>query len=325
MTKRRQVLKALGAGASTIAGFSTWAQGASGAYPTKPIKIIVPYAPGTASDAIARQVAQALTAKHGWTVVVDNRPGANGSIGATEGSRAAPDGHTLTLGDKATLAMNPHLFKKLPYSPTDFIGVAGLIVPTYLLTAAPSFPANTLPELVAEAKRRPGAIDYGTYGVGSGSHVCGESLNLAAGIKTNPVHYKTIPITDVAAGVLHLSWDVPGVAAGFVKDKRVKVIAIASPGRHPSYPDVPALTEFYPNIALSFWVALFAPKGTPRAIVERLNQEVTAATQSEAIRSNVLAAGSLPLSLTPDALDKIAQRDLADAKKIVEITKMSLD
>lgn len=325
MAKRRQVLMALGAGVSSVASFSAWGQGASGNYPTKPIKILVPYAVGTASDTIARQVAKALTEKHGWTVVVDNRAGANGAIGTAEGAKAAPDGHTLTLGVQGTLAMNPHLYKKLPYTPADFVGVAGLLVPTYFLTAAPSFPANTIPELIAEAKRRPGGINYGTYGVGSGSHLCGESLNIAAGVKMNAVHYKTIPIIDVAAGVLHLSWDVPGVAAPFVKDKRVKVIAIASPKRHPSFPDVPALSEFYPNLALSFWVALFAPKGTPPAIVDRLNREVTAATQTEAIRSSILSTGSLPLVLTPQELEKLVQRDLADAKKLVEVTKMSLD
>ncbi len=322
---KRHIFKALAVVAFTVAIFPASAQNAAGSYPSKPIRIIVPYAAGTATDAIARQVGLVLSERLKQPVVLDNRAGANGAIGTGEGAKAAPDGYTLTLGVHGPLAMNPHLYRKLPYSPTDFVGVAGLIQGMYFLTATPSFPVNNLAELLVEAKKRPGEIDYGTYGVGSGSHLAGESLNMAAGIKLTAIHYKSSPITDLAGGVLKLSFDTYTVAGPFLKDKRAKALAVTSAKRHPAFPDIPAISEFVPNYEVTFWVALMAPKGTPAPIIELLNREVRMALETESVRTSITSTGSLPMVLTPAELDSKVLRDWAAAKKIVEAAKMSLD
>jgi tripartite-type tricarboxylate transporter receptor subunit TctC len=302
----------------------SWAQVGAVRYPSRPLRLIVPYPPGTASDNISRQVAQKLAERLGQPVMVDNRPGANGVLGTTEGARAAPDGHTLTLGVHGSMVMNPHLHRRLSYNTSSFEPVAGLIKATFLLVAAPDFPANSLDELIAEARRRPpGDIHYGTYGLGSNGHLAGAMLNAGAGISLNSVHYSTPPIVDVISGAISLSFEPFVQAVPYIRERRVKALAVTSAERHAAFPEVPAIAERLPGYEVAPWFALFAPRGTPASVVERLSQEVMAILQLPDVAANIAATGSVPLPLGPTQLKALVERDVAEVSRLFDASRLS--
>jgi len=268
-----KLLKALlGFALATVAA-STLAQ----SWPAKPVHIIVAYPPGGGIDVMARQFAEKLTGMWGQPVIVENKPGANTILATETVAKSAPDGYTVLLTTDATFSINPHLYKKLPYdAQRDFIPVTMLVLLQQLLVANPALPANTLPELIALAKAKPGTINYASYGSGSQPHLSGEMLKYKAGIDLVHVPYKgiSLAVPAVMAGEVQLTF--AGIATSMpqLKAGRIKALAIGGPKRSPLLPDVPTFAELgYPEVETHAWFGLFLPAGSPREAVTRIYQD----------------------------------------------------
>jgi len=246
-------------------------------WPSKPVRIVVAYPPGGGIDVMGRQLAEKLTGMWGQPVVVENKPGAN-TIVATEAVAKSPaDGYTVLLTTDATFSINPHLYAKLPFdTQRDFIPVTMLVLLQQLLVANPSLPANTLEELIALAKAKPGTINYASYGSGSQPHLSGEMLKYKAGIDLVHVPYKgiSLAVPAVMAGEVQLTF--AGIATSMpqLKAGRIKSLAIGGPKRSPLLPQVPTFAELgYPEVETHAWFGLFLPAGSPREVVNRIYQD----------------------------------------------------
>jgi tripartite-type tricarboxylate transporter receptor subunit TctC len=248
---------------------------AAHAWPTKPVRIVVAYPPGGGIDVMARQLAEKLTPAWGQTVVVENKPGAN-TIVATD-AVAKSDNHTILMTTDATFSINPHLYAKLPYdAQRDFIPVTMLVLLQQLLVAHPSLPANTIAELIALAKAKPGSINYASYGSGSQPHLAGEMLKNKAGIDLVHVPYKgiSLAVPAVIAGEVQLTFAGIATSTGPLKSGRIKALAIGGENRSPLFPQVPTFRELgYPEVETHAWFGLFLPAGSPREAVTRIHQD----------------------------------------------------
>ena len=244
-------------------------------YPIKQVTIYVPFTPGSGTDTMARIFAERLIAVGGQPVVVDNKPGANGSLAAVATARAAPDGHSLMITTNTTHAANPALFKSLPYDPVqDFQCVALFGLAPFLIVATPNAPFNNLKELVAYAKANPGKLSFGAGT--STAQVSGEYINKLLGIETLRVPYKSAPpaLADVISGNIHFTFIDVGTGLPHIRGGRVKAIVSTSSERSPNLPDVPTMREQGVDFDLDAWYAMFAPAKTPAAVVDRLNEIV---------------------------------------------------
>ena len=279
---------------------------AEDAYPSKAIRIIVPFTPGSATDVMARILGERLTAAWSQPVIVDNRPGAGGSIGIRETARAAPDGYTLAVVSSGH-AVNHVLYKDLGYDTLkDLSAVAMLGSLPSVLIVPPTLGINSVKELVAMLKAKPGAYNYATAGVGSGAHVSSAAFNVAAGVNALHVPLKGTPpmLAETMAGRIHYAW-VPAVSSmGPVKDGKVKPLAVSTPKRIAALPDVPTIAEAgFPQGESTFWLALLAPAKTPADVVGKINAEVQRALQSGEIRERLAKLGTEPMSMSPAQSD----------------------
>jgi tripartite-type tricarboxylate transporter receptor subunit TctC len=255
------------------------AQAQSTDWPNRPVRVIVPYPAGGGVDVLARAVAQKLQERWQQAVTVDNRPGANTLIG-TEMVARATDGHTLLVTTDATFTINPHLYTRLPYDfERDFAPVTRMVAFSQLLVASASLPANTLPELVALARKQPGQLSYASYGAGSQPQLATEMLKQKAGIFIVHIPYRGIPqaVSAVVSGEIPLTWAGIPSARPHLQSKRMKALAYGGKVRHPAFPDVPTVGELgYPEVDANVWVGLFAPIGLPAAAVQRIERDVAA-------------------------------------------------
>jgi len=268
---RRHTLMAL------VAAGTPWATSTAGAntYPSKPIRIIVPYAAGGFTDIVSRLVAQKMSIKLGQPVVVENKAGGSTIIGAETVAKSAPDGYTLLMAVTTTISTNPFLFKKLPYKPSDFIPVALTGLTPFVLSAHPSVPANTLAELLALEKANPGTLNLATLGTGSSTHLVGEMFNSLAGVKLNMIPYKGAgpALNDLMAGHVQLFFDGIATSAPMFRAGKLKGIAITGDSRSQAAPQVPTFAESgLPEMQAASWYGLLAPARTPQAIIDLLNQ-----------------------------------------------------
>jgi tripartite-type tricarboxylate transporter receptor subunit TctC len=289
-------------------------------YPTKSVRIIVPFTPGSATDVMGRIVGERLNAAWGQPVVVDNRPGAGGTIGIRETARAEPDGYTLVLVSSGH-AVNHVLYKDLGYdSLKDLSAVAMLGSLPSVLIVPPSLGVNSVKELVAMLKAKPGQYNYATAGVGSGAHVNVEKFNVAAGVKALHVPLKGTPpiLSETMAGRIHYAF-VPAVSSmGPVKDGKVKPLAVSTGKRVAALPDVPTLGEAgFPDGESTFWLALLAPSRTPPAIVGQINAEVVRALQSTVVKERLANLGTEPMSMSPAESDAFIRREHDELGKIM--------
>jgi tripartite-type tricarboxylate transporter receptor subunit TctC len=282
------------------------------AWPDQPIRLVVPFTPGTGPDIIARFVAERLPARLGQPVIVDNIAGASGNIGSQQVARARPDGHTL-MSSVNTLVMNASLYKNLPYDPvTDF---APLILSAWgalVLVAHPGRTPATLGELITAAKAQPKALTYGSPGVGTPHHLAMALLETAAEIELVHVPYKGTAgaVQDLLGGQIGYMFLPVHVSAQHVKAGKLKAIAAGSPRRLPQIPDVPTLDESgLTSVDVDMWYGFFAPKGTPRDIVERLNREIAIILSVADARAIFETQGLKPTASTPAALGEIVARD----------------
>jgi len=291
-------------------------------YPDKPIRLIVPFAPGGVTDTSGRLVAEALSRRLGQPIVVENKAGASGNIGVQQVAMAPPDGYTLVLGFDGTLVINPHVFPNFPIDvqkdlePVGKIGDAVLI-----LVAHPSFPAKTLPALIDYSKKQPNGLSYGTSGVGGTPHIAGELLKLKTGANLVHVPYKGggQAMTDALGGNIPLVYTAVAGALQHVKAGKLVPIAVSSAKRVGSLPDTPTFIEAgVPGFEVSSWVAILAPAKTPRPIVEKLNRELNAVLTDPAIVERLATLG---IEVTPGSPQKLADQIRDDLAKYGEVVK----
>ncbi len=290
-------------------------------YPTKPIRFIVSFPPGGSSDLIARAIAPHMSARLGQPVVVENRPGAGGMIGVDAVAKAAPDGYTIGLAAAGALSSNISLYPKMPFHPEkDLAPISTLAMIPFFLIAHPSQPA-TLKEVIAKAKSAPGAMSFGHGGNGSTMHLSGELLNMLAGVKIQSVPYKgSGPVSaDVLGGQVPLGVvDVPSAISN-VKAGKLRALAVTSKQRISAAPEVPTFEEAgVPGYEAIGWFGVVAPKETPRPIIDRLNAGIRAALADPEIRSRALAAGTEPLTNTPEEFAAMIREE---TKKWAEVIK----
>ncbi|MFO1080591.1 MAG: tripartite tricarboxylate transporter substrate binding protein [Reyranellaceae bacterium] len=314
---RQWIAAALIAAAASVA---TSAADAQAPYPDKPVHVIVPFTPGSATDVVARAVAQALSARLGQPVVVENKPGAGGTIGAGQVAKAAPDGYTLLVHSSGH-TVNPSIFPNLPYDTAkDLAGVSLLAQQPNILVAAPGKGWKTAGDLVQAAKAQPGKLTYASAGAGSGTHMNAEKFKFSAGIDTQHIPYKGTPeaLTDTVNGRVDYFF-VPVLAGlGMVRDGRLVPLAVGSEKRASVLPDVSTTQEAgYPGSAYDFWVGMLAPAGTPPAIVERLNREVAAALASPEVKDRLAALGADVAPSSPAEFDARIKRELKENAELV--------
>jgi tripartite-type tricarboxylate transporter receptor subunit TctC len=274
------------------------------AWPAKPVRVVVNFPPGGAADQLMRALAPRLQETLGQPFVVENRPGANGSIGAGEVAKAAPDGYSILMSSGGAIALNGLIYANLGYDPMKALEpVAPVAVVSVFLEIKPGVPAANLGEFISHARANPGKLNYGSPGNGSSPHLAGEMLNRAAKIRTTHVAYKGAgpAMTDLLGGQLDFMFD-PGIGLQHVKAGKLKLLAVGSPKRHPAWPDVPTVAE---GVGAEFDAdtvfGIYAPAGTPKDIVARLNQEILRQMQGAVMAERVAAIGAQTLILTPEA------------------------
>jgi tripartite-type tricarboxylate transporter receptor subunit TctC len=280
---------------------------AQGTYPTRPVTLVVGFAPGGGTDIGARIVARQLSAGLGQQIVVDNRPGAGGNIAADMVARALPDGHTIMLAGPGPLTVAPYLVANLPYNPRrDFAPITKGVSFPNVLVVHPSLPAATIAEYVALARAKPGTISYGTSGIGSAGHLSGELFRQLAKVDIVHVPYKGggPAMTDLLGGQVLSSFASAPTAIPHVKAGKLRALATTAPTRSTFLPDVPAIAESYPGYDATNWYAFVAPGRTPKEIVERLNRELVKVLSMPEVREQLLANGMEPQPSTPEELAK---------------------
>jgi tripartite-type tricarboxylate transporter receptor subunit TctC len=282
-------------------------------YPSKPVRIIVPFSPGGVADSSARVVSERLAARLGQSVVVENRPGASGNIGTHAVATAAPDGYALLLGFDGTMVVNPHVYAKLPFDTLrDFVPVTKLGDATLILVAHPSVSAKDLREFLALAKKQ--NFSYGTAGTGSTPHLAGELLAQRTGIGLTHVPYKGggQAMGDVVGGQIPLVYTAIATAQQFVKSGKLKALGVSSARRSNALPEVPTFVESgLDGFVVDSWVGILAPARTPRPIVERLRNEIAAVLGEGEIRERYATLGIEPVGNTPEQFSDQIRADLA--------------
>lgn len=310
-----------------LSGLAAPATAAGPVYPSKPIRIVVTYAPGGSTDVVARLLANPLTEILGQQIVIDNRGGAGGIIGTEIVARAVPDGYTLLFGTSAGLTINPLLQRKLPYIvERDFAPISLVVVNPQVLVAYPGLAANTIAELIKLARSRPGQINYASPGVGSPNHMGMELLKVMTGIDLVHVPYKggAPASTDLIAGQVSLLFNsIPSVLQ-HMRSGRLKALAIGSAVRSPAIPEIPTVAEAgVPGFDYATWYGLFAPAGTPRAIIARLNAAAAKSLLAPELAQPLRAQGSEPRPTTPEELARFMRVEHARWERVVKTTGMA--
>lgn len=289
-------------------------------WPTKPIRMIVPFAAGGGTDLVARALADKLGAALGQTVVVDNKPGASGSIAMETAAKAAPDGYTLVLGSASSVVVNPAVQTDLPYDPIkDFEHLADIGSATVIMVANPAYPVKDLRDVIALAKAKPGDLAYGSYGIGSTGHLCGEIIQAGAGIKMTHVPYKgaILVLQDIAAGHINLGFSDVQSAVPMVKSGKVKPV-VSCTRRSINFPDVPGYVEQGVDFDFVWRYDLMAPANTPKPIVERLHAETMKILAMPEIKERWVEFGMTPSTIKPDELKSQTARDIATLRKLAQ-------
>jgi tripartite-type tricarboxylate transporter receptor subunit TctC len=296
------------------------AQAAS--YPTKPVTIIVPAAPGGVTDALARTLAQRFTEAWGQQVVVENKPGANNQIAAEYVTKAAPDGYTLLIGPEVTFVVNPSLYPKLSYDPVKgFTPISGLVTINHALIVNPALPVESVKDLIALARQKAGEINYGTFGVGSSGHLNMELFQALSGAKLQAVHYKgaTPALTDVVAGHIQMMFISVGSAVPQWKANKVKLIAVGAGKRMALLPEVPTVAESgLPGYEAVSWFGLFGPPGMPADVVAKINGEVRKIFADPDIQKNFFERQYFEsIAGTPEELTRYIKADEPKWRKVI--------
>lgn len=327
-TRRRWLLATAGAVGLTL-GVGALPAAAQDAWPSKPIRLVVPFTPGGVTDTSGRVVAEFLGRRLGQQVVVDNRPGASGNIGTAQVKGAAPDGYTLVLGFDGTMVINPHVFSKLPFDTLkDFTPIGKIGDATLILVARPDASVKTLVDVISVSKSQTNGLSYGTSGTGGTPHVAGELLRIRTGARLMHVPYKGggQAITDVVGGQVPLVYTAVAGAHGFVRSGKLRGVAVSSAQRVPSLPDVPTFAEpGVPDFVVNSWVGLLAPAGLPSAIATRLNTELNAVLNDPAAQERLRTLGIEPSPGSAEQFRDEMRRDLGRYGQVVKAAGISID
>jgi tripartite-type tricarboxylate transporter receptor subunit TctC len=298
-------------------------------YPDRPLRLIVPFPPGGGNDILARAVGQRLAESLGQQIIVDNRGGAGGMVGAATAAGANPDGYTLFLGSLGSLAHNPALRPKLPYDPArDFGGVSLLATSPFVLVTYPGLAAQSVKDLIALARAKPGSLNYGSAGTGSSLHLTGELFKHAAGVDIVHVGYKgTAPaITDLIAGQVQMVFSTMPPALPHVKTGRLRSLGVTSAKRARAVPDVPTIAEAgVPGFEVENWQGIVVPIRTPRAVVERLNREILGVLAQPAMIAALDAQGLDPAGSAPAQFDRLVRAEIKKWTKLARAARIQVD
>lgn len=322
-------IRILAAGMAALA-LGTAQAAPQGAFPSKMVRIVVPFTAGGLADVLARGVAQELGARWSQPVVIENRPGANTIIAADYVARSQPDGYTLLMANDPTLSSNQYLYRKLPYDPVGgFTPVAGIAQTREILLVANDFPARGLGDLVAQAKARPGHVTYGSYGQGSKAHLDAAAFSAQAGIALNHVPYKGVAdvMTALAGGQINMAMVGVPPSIPMVKGGKVRLLAVAAPARIAAFPDTPTFAELgFAQMVSQSWFGLVAPAGTPPAVVAEIAAAVRQVTGSQAFQEKyITSVGLEPLDLDPQAFARFLARDREEYEHVIRSLDIKLD
>jgi tripartite-type tricarboxylate transporter receptor subunit TctC len=322
--QRRQFL-GLAAGAAALPALSRVA-GAQ-AYPARPIRLLVGFAPGGGTDVMARLIQQSLSEKLGQQVVVENRPGAGTNIATEAVVHAAPDGYTL-LAASLPNAGNATLYSDLKFNfIRDTVPVAGIALDPFVLEVTPSLPVKTIPELIAYAKANPGKVNYGSGGIGSGNQLTAEMFKSMAGIDLVHVPYRGAgpAMVDLMGGQVQVMLNTMGASLQHVRAGKLRALAVATKARQAALPDVPTVAEFLPGYEASFWTGVAAPKGTPAAIVDKVNQAVNAALDEANAKARLAEWGATALTGSPAEFGKFVAEETEKWGKVIRAANIKAE
>ena len=298
-------------------------------YPSKPIRLIVPFTPGGSTDILARAIGQELTKAWGQSVVIENVPGAGGSIGADKVAKSSADGYTLLMGHIGTLAVNPSLYPKLAYDPVkDFAPVAWVARVPNVLVVHPSVPAKNIKELVALAKSKPGQLNYGSGGNGSAANLAMEYFKLRTETSMLHIPYRGAApaVTDLLGGQIQILFTGAPALLGQIKNGQLRAIAISSSKRFDALPEVPTVAESgYKDFEADQWYGVVAPAGIPRHIVAKLNMQINQSLNSAELKTRLNTEGAVATPSTPEVFGKLIQTEIARWKPVMTSGRVKLD
>ena len=324
-TLNRLAKTAAGMACASLAFLS---QAQSADWPTRPVVLINPFSAGSSVDVVGRLIAQKIAANTGQGITVDNKTGASGNIGTDFAARAKPDGYTLLLGSPGTMAINPWLFKKLPYDALkDFVPISVLVSFPQVVTTSPKQPFKNFNEFVTAVKAQPDKMAYSSSGQGSTSHLVMELIRADAGLKITHVSYRG----DSLATQAMMAGDVQVTVGGLpsmsplIRGGNVRPLAVTSNKRSPQFPDLPSMAEFIPGFDATAWVLLMAPAGTPPAVVQRISAEVAKALTDPQVRQQLDAQGVTPVGSTPAESAAFHRKELDKFKRAVEISGATME
>ena len=297
-------------------------------FPQRPITMVVPFAAGGSTDVVARIIAQKMSEGLGQQVIVENVAGAGGNVGAARVAKGDPDGYQILMGTVATHALNPLMLKRKPYDPvTDFAPISLLAIVPNVLVVNPTLPAKTVPELVALLKADPGKYNYASSGIGTPLHLSGELFKSLAKVEMQHIAYRGSgpALNDVVAGVVPIQFDNLPSASAFIQSGTLRALGVTTKERAASFPDVPTIGEALPGYETYTWNALFAPKGTPKAIVDRLNAEAVKAVRDPQVGERMKVFSAAVVGSTPEALAEHVKVELAKWTPVVKEAGVSID
>jgi len=298
------------------------------AWPSKPLRLVLPFPPGGGTDILGRLIAERLTASLGQPVVTENRGGAGGNVGAEAAAKSAPDGYTIVLV-APSLAISPSLYSKLNYDPAkDFAPISLVATVPNVMVTHPSVPARTLQEFIALAKSKPGGMNFGSGGNGTSNHLAGELFNIVAGVELVHVPYKgvNLAMNDVLSGEVHLVVIGIPAAAPHIKAGKLRALALIAPQRSPALPDVPTVAEAgLPNFEVTTWYGVLAPAGVPGPIVARLNAEFVKIMHAPELKERLAAMATEPRTSTPEEFAAYIKQEIAKWAEVVRKAGLKAD
>lgn len=301
-----------------------FAQG--GAWPSKPIRIVVGFAPGTPPDIFARMYGEYMARQLGVPVVIDNKPGTAGNLASDAVAKAPPDGYTYLYNLSTAFTINPYIYAKLPFDPQkDLVPVATTMRQGLVLIASPKLPMKSVKELLAAAKARPGTISHASYGAGSPSHLIMEWLKDETGTDMLHVPYRASPLTDVVGGQVDTVMEPIATGYQLISSNRVQALAYSGSSRHPSMPDVPTLSEVVPGLVMTSWHGMWAPAATPVAVQQRFNALMVEASKDPDLVKRIRELNSEPLGLTQAEMAAALRRDAEIYSRIVKAKNIRVD